>query len=260
MAQGNGSSAAADPSDTTKSPSYMGRILNLLELSVIADSAPLTLSGLATAADAPLSTVSRLTAQLVAWGFLNETAEHRFVPGRRLVAMATAVGEHLYSNDRLQQATRHLTGVTGESTTAGRIVGNSMYIIARTESEQPLRSVSRIGEVIPPHSSALGKAIMSRLPRSRQLALLGGAGLEDPEAVLEKMQPELEEARRCGYAVDEETYTVGLRCRAAAVIGPDGTAVAGLSISGPAARFVHELAEQAVPALCREAAAIGDLR
>lgn len=256
MAQGNGTRTAA-PSENTKSPSYMGRILNLLETSVTADGAPLTLSELAAAADAPLSTVSRLVAQLVVWGFLDETAAHRFVPGRRMVAMATAVSEHLYSNDRLQQATRLLTGVTGESTTAGRIVGNSMYIIARTESEQPLRAVNRIGEFIRPESSALGKAIMSRLPRSRQLALLGGAGVEDPEAVLDAMQPELAEALHRGYAVDEETYAVGLRCRAAAVVGPDGVAVAGLSISGPAARFTRELADGAVEALRQEAAAIG---
>jgi DNA-binding IclR family transcriptional regulator len=259
MAEGSGSRGTA-PTENTKSPSYMGRILNLLELSVTADSAPLTLSELAAAAGAPLSTVSRLTAQLVTWDFLNETTAHRFVPGRRLVAMATAVSEHLSSNDRLQQATRLLTGLTGESTTAGRIVGNSMYIIARTESELPLRAVNRIGEFIPPESSALGKAIMSRLPRPRQLALLGGAGVEDPEAVLAKMRAELEEARLHGYAVDEETYAVGLRCRAAAVVGPDGVAVAGLSISGPAARFTYDLAEEAVPALRREAAAIGDLR
>ncbi len=259
MAQATGGRGAT-PSDNTKSPSYMGRILGLLELSVVADRAPLTLSELAAAADAPLSTVSRLTAQLVTWGFLDETPAHRFVPGRRLVAMATAVGEHLYSNDRLQQATRSLTGITGESTTAGRIVGNSMYIIARTESEQPLRAVNRIGEPIPPECSALGKAIMSHLPPALQLALLGGSGAHSPEAVLEKMQPELAKARRRGYAVDEETYTVGLRCRAVAVIGPDGVAVAGLSISGPAARFTYDLAEEAVPALRREAAAIGDLR
>ncbi|MFD3487015.1 MULTISPECIES: IclR family transcriptional regulator [unclassified Streptomyces] len=248
------------PTENTKSPSYMGRILNLLEQSVVAEGAPLTLTELAAAAQAPLSTVSRLTAQLVAWGFLNETTTHRFVPGRRLAAMAAAVSEHLYSNDRLQQATRLLTGITGESTTAGRIVGNSMFIIARTESEQPLRAVNRIGEFIPPDNSALGKAIMSRLPRARQLALLRGADVADPEATLEKILPELEEARRRGYAVDEETYSVGLRCRAAAVIGPDGLAVAGLSISGPAARFTLDLAEGAVPALRQEASAIGEMR
>lgn len=259
MAEGTGGRRPA-ASENTKSPSYMGRILNLLELSVISDGAPLTLSELAAAADAPLSTVSRLTAQLVTWGFLHETAAHRFVPGRRLAVMAFAVSEHLYSNDRLQQATRLLTGITGESTTAGRIVGNSMFIIARTESEQPLRAVNRVGELIPPDRSALGKAIMSRLPRSRQLALLRGADVEDPEGTLEKMQPELDEARRLGYAVDEETYSVGLRCRATAVTGPDGVAVAGLSISGPSARFTHDIAESAVPALRREAVAVGDMR
>ncbi|WP_329179429.1 IclR family transcriptional regulator [Streptomyces sp. NBC_01477] len=259
MAQETGE-RGTPPKESTKSPSYMGRILNLLELSVIADQAPLTLSELAVAADVPLSTASRLIAQLIAWGFLDEAPNSRFVPGRRLVAMATAVGEHLYSNDRLQLATRRLAAITGESTTAGRIVGNSMYIIARTESDQPLRAVSRIGEPIRPESSALGKAIMSHLPRAGQLALLSGAGVEDPEGVREAILPELEEARRQGYAVDEETYSVGLRCRAVAVIGADGRAVAGLSVSGPAARFTTDLAEKAVPALCQEAAAIGDLR
>jgi IclR family acetate operon transcriptional repressor len=168
------------------------------------------------------------------------------------VAMSAAIAEWLHSDRRLRDATRALSAATAESATAGRLIGDKVLIVARTEPDHPLRAVNRTGELVPPSRSAMGKAILCWLPRDRQLDLLRAEGVADPEGLLDDLAEELAAAREVGYAVDEETLTVGLRCRASAIQDWDGIPVAALAVSGPTARFTAPLADAAVPLLIQE--------
>jgi DNA-binding IclR family transcriptional regulator len=239
--------------------SYLERLLNLLEVAIIAKDAPLNLTEISQLAQVPLSTASRLIGQLVSWDFLEGRPGGRYVAGSRLVRMSITVGEGLHSTEALASATRTLSALTGESVTAGLLVGSTILIVARTESQNSLRAVNRIGEIIPPSISALGKAMLSRMPEDDQLRLLNQEVGERSESVLLEIGGELEQAATSGFAVDEETFAVGLRCRAAAVIGRDGRAIAGLSIGGPAARFTQENAAAAIPALLSETARLSSI-
>jgi IclR family acetate operon transcriptional repressor len=163
--------------------------------------------------------------------------------------MSLSVSEGLHSVDALARATRTLCAVTGESVTAGLLIGSTLLIVARTESNNSLRAVNRIGEIISPTYSALGKAMLSRMPEEKQLQLVHAEVGDRADSVLFGLRKELDDAVLSGYAVDEETYAVGLRCRAAAVIARDGTAIGGISIGGPAARFTRELADEAIAPL-----------
>lgn len=49
--------------------------------------------------------------------------------------------------------------------------------------------------------------------------------------------------------MDEETYSPGLRCRAAAFLDEEGSAIGGISVAGPAARFSFEKATECLPLL-----------
>jgi IclR family acetate operon transcriptional repressor len=236
------------------SASYLARLLDLLELTVSDKGALASLSELADRAGMPVSTTSRQLAQLRSWGFLVEVDGGRHAPGPRLISMSAAVARSAYGDQRLKAATRVLTTVTGESATASRIVGDRLVIVARTESGRPLRAVNRTGEVLPASRSAMGKAVLALLPADRQLDFVRADGVPDPEATLAGLQTELAEAAVRGYAVDEETLAVGLRCRAVAVLGFDGLPVAALSVGGPTVRFTSQLADESVPPLQSQAA------
>jgi len=229
-------------------------MLDLLELAVSDKGTAASLSELAERAGMPVSTTSRLLAQLRSWGFLVEVDGGRHAPGPRLIAMSATVARAAYGDQRLKEATRVLTAVIGESATAGRIVGDRIVIVARTESGRPLRAVNRTGEVLPTSRSAMGKAVLSVLPENRRIDFLRAEGVADPERVLHELADELDEAAARGYAVDEETLAVGLRCRAVPVLGWDGTPVAALSVGGPTVRFTAELADDSVPPLQAQAA------
>jgi IclR family acetate operon transcriptional repressor len=243
-----------DVSNAEGSASYLARMLNLLEEAVSAKGSLSSLSELAERAGMPVSTTSRLLGQLRSWGFLVEVDGGRIAPGPRLISMSAAVARTAYSDERLNEATRVLTAVTGESATASRIVGDHLMIVARTESGRPLRAVNRTGEVLPASRSAMGKAVLSVLPVHRQLDLLRAEGVEDPESTLAELADELRMSAERGYAVDEETLAVGLRCRAVAVLGWDGIPVAALSVGGPSVRFTAEVADESVLPLQSQAA------
>ncbi len=50
----------------------------------------------------------------------------------------------------------------------------------------------------------------------------------------------LDDVRALGFACDDEEHEIGLRCTAAPVFDEHGTAVAAISVSGPAARISRE--------------------
>lgn len=228
--------------------SYLGRLLDVLDATITAQDAP-NLSEIAEAAGTPLSTTSRLVALLTEKGFLLQGDGGRYSAGPRLTHVALRVLDQFHDTDRLVAATRALSAGSGESVSAGLLVGDSIVLVARTESQQSLRAVARVGDIITPHTSALGKAILAGLPEERRVRLVRTAAGDDAAAILDDLAGELAAARAAGYAVDEETYTVGLRCRAAAIRDRTGRAVGGLSIAGPAARFTLDTAAKAVPAL-----------
>jgi IclR family acetate operon transcriptional repressor len=95
----------------------------------------------------------------------------------------------------------------------------------------------------------MGKAILARLGPERQLAVLRNAVGPDAGRIRDELAGELETIRVHGYALDEETYSPGLRCRAAAFLDEDGLAVGGISVAGPAARFSFEKATECLPML-----------
>lgn len=235
------------------SSSYLARLLDLLELAVSDEGATMSLSEFASQVGMPVSTASRLLAQLRSWDFLIEVDGGRTSPGPRLISMSAAVARSAYGDARLMAATRALTNATGESATVGRVIGDRLIIVARSESPRPLRAVNRTGEVVPAGRSAMGKAVLSVLPEDRQLDFLRADGASDPHATLESLRAELYEAAQRGYAVDEETLTPALRCRAVAVLGWDGAPVAALSVGGPTIRFTPEVADESVAALRAQA-------
>lgn len=236
--------------------SYLGRLLDLLDAVCEDRSGPApTLAHVAERAGIPISTASRLSRLLMERGYLRRGPGQTLIPGPQLVRVGLRSLHGLTDTARFDAALASLAETTGESVSAGVLVDDRIVLVARKESEHPLRMVVRVGDVIRPDTSAMGKAILSLLPDERRREVLSGAVGEQAGEVLERLEPELEEARTAGYACDEQVFAVGLRCRAAPS-DHDGLAFAAISIAGPAARFTPEIAEQAVPALLDQTAAL----
>jgi IclR family acetate operon transcriptional repressor len=94
------------------------------------------------------------------------------------------------------------------------------------------------------HSSALGKSMLALMPPDEVARILAARGMTrltqktiDTPA---RMAPELAKVRATGYAIDDEEYSPGLRCVAAAVADERGRPLGAVSISGPVIRVTRD--------------------
>lgn len=96
---------------------------------------------------------------------------------------------------------------------------------------------SQIGERMPAHCTALGKAMLAWRPETelRRLFAQSPARLTSKTITsLSAMRRELDRVREQGYALDDEEGFPGIRCVAAPIRDKTGAAVAAISLSASA--------------------------
>lgn len=238
--------------DGTARVSYLARLLDVLEAVGAEREAPAGVSEIAHATGIPVSTVSRLLALLAERRFVRRLPRSRYGLGVEIHRMALRGLTTLVDLEALEATVRKLAMATGESASAGLLIDDRIVLVARRESEHRLRITARVGDVVDPHLSAMGKAVLAHLDEARRLDVLGAAVGEDAGSVLDDLADELDLVRGEGFARDEETYAPGLRCRAAPILGPAGVALGAISVAGPAGRFTPTAANDAMPLLIGE--------
>lgn len=67
------------------------------------------------------------------------------------------------------------------------------------------------------------------------------------------MEAELAVTRRCGFAIDNEEWNIGLRRIAAPIFNQFGEAIAGVSVSGPLIRLPPRKADEFGMLVCKAA-------
>jgi IclR family acetate operon transcriptional repressor len=75
---------------------------------------------------------------------------------------------------------------------------------------------------------------------------------------LDALKFNMEQARRQGYAVDDEEFDYGVRCIAAPVFDYRGKVVGAIGISGPTARIALEKVPMLAESVTKTAAALSD--
>lgn len=112
------------------------------------------------------------------------------------------------------------------------LAGDEVRFVASVECTQVLRAGDRVGQVVPAHLGSGGKAMLARLPTERLTDLY-----ESSEVDLGRLRHELNLVRRRGFAINDQKTEKGLSAVGMAVVGPDGSPVAAVSLSIPSARF-----------------------
>lgn len=239
--------------------SYMARLLRVLEGALESSSAVRPLTILSEQLELPKSTTSRLVNFLIQQEMLTVVTTGAYGPGPRMFQLAIHALDKLRETDRLDEAARSLSASTGESVSIGLLVGDRILLVSRCEPDASVRAVARVGDIISPHTSAMGKAILATSSPDGRERIIRHSGAEDVDSILTGLAAELAQVNINGIAVDEETYVQGLRCRATAITGNGGSTVGAISIAGPAGRYTHEKAEASVPDLQVSAASLSSV-
>ncbi|GAA2312930.1 IclR family transcriptional regulator [Nonomuraea roseoviolacea subsp. roseoviolacea] len=215
------------------------RALDAMEL--LAEGQETTLAGLARRLGASRATVHRLLAVLQARGYVRhvpETHEYRLGPA---LTDLTARSEAGSLTSLAAPVMAELSALTGETINLAVLRRGRIVWADTVDGVHAIRLTTTLGDRVPPHATAIGKAILAGLPHAEWGALLG----REPYArhtpatrtTLAELRPDVESARGCGYALDEEESEVGGICLAAAVIGRAGRPIGAISVSAVAVRF-----------------------
>lgn len=185
-------------------------------------------------------TVRRLLRRLVAEGYATEGPRpHEYELTLKVVALSGQVVER---TDLVRIAFPYVVRLRNETGEASHLCvpreDGVMHMIQ--ESGENIVSVtSRLGEVVPYHSTAVGKAILAHRQSQwkplfeRGLTRFTERTLTDPAELL----LELAAIRERGYATDDQEGDVQLRCCAAPVFDQTGDVVGALGVSAPASRL-----------------------
>lgn len=112
---------------------------------------------------------------------------------------------------------------------------------------------NRDGRILPAHLTSGGKALLAELSESELRALYAQA----PDVDLPRLSRQLRLVRRRGFAINNQQTERGVTAVGRAVHGPDGKAVAAVTLSTPSTRFHSTRLTAWLEALARTTTAIG---
>jgi DNA-binding IclR family transcriptional regulator len=192
------------------------------------------------------STVSRILATLAEGGLVAYNAETgRYRLGSRLMVYGNLVHSRLDTRQASRPLLETLARHTGETTTLSAPSSPDAVTIDFVQAPGSVVSVAELGRPSVAHATAAGKAGLAfgiaELPAGR-LARFTDRTITDRG----RLQAELEEVRRQGYARAEGERERDLNAIAAPVFGLGGELAAIVGVQGPASRFDTRAMEEAV--------------
>ncbi|MBF6213381.1 IclR family transcriptional regulator [Nocardia puris] len=190
------------------------------------------------------STVLRLLQTMEAQRFVTHDSHHRYVLGSRLFELANHALEQRDVRTLARPHLSALNAATGQTVHLAVYESGEALYIDKIDATQSVRMYSRVGRPAPLHCTAVGKVLVSGLPRAEWRAVaerldyhpFTDRTITTPERYLE----ELEKVAAQGYAEDHEEHESFVNCVGVPVRDGTGAVVAALSMSVPDLLLDHE--------------------
>ena len=211
---------------------------------------PMSLQELSGATGYPKSTVHALLATLRRHEMVRQNDDGRYDLGIRLFECGCAVAERWDVSRLARPYLERLAAQTGASAFVSVLEGDHAISLDQCAGGGGLQVIPEVGSRLPLHATAQGKLFLSRLSESDALQRVQRAGLTayTPHTITDmgKLLHALEPIRRCGYAVENGEYKIGLRAVAAPVSDRDRTTRYALGVVGLFRRVESEEFQYAV--------------
>jgi DNA-binding IclR family transcriptional regulator len=199
------------------------------------------LSDLARAVDMPKATVYRILATLESRGLLDRVEGGGYRVAQRLFDLPRPFPMEEALHRIAPPLMEELAKSTRETVNLGILQGGEAVFTHSVESFESVRMPLKPDNRRLLHTTALGKVLLAALPEKdvQRLIRLKGLPRLTPYSIVSSiaLMRELERVRHEGYAIEDQENELGGRCIGAPIAGPDGRAVAALSVSGPLFRM-----------------------
>jgi DNA-binding IclR family transcriptional regulator len=219
-------------------PSGIGVVDKTVAILVAAAEAPRTLADLVTATGLPRATAHRLAVALEVHRLLDRDTEGRFVLGRRLGELATALPDPVLS--AAAPVLAWVRDESGESAQLYRRDGAERVCVAAAERATGLRTTVPVGSHLPLTAGSGAQVICA---------------WSDPESLTEILADSsftprsLAEVRKRGWAQSVGQREAGVASVSAPVLAPSGGLLGAISVSGPIERLGRTPGTRLAPVL-----------
>ena len=247
--------------ETKSTIQVIERMMRLLD-ALARHSAPVNLKLLAAETALHPSTAHRILGVMVQNRVVDRVEPGTYRLGMRLLEFGTLVRSRISIRQEALPYMQQLHQQLGETVNLSVRSGDEVIYVERTSSgTQMMRVVQIVGARAPLHITAVGKVFLAadgpekclEYARRTGLPKFTGNTRTDPASLLN----EIEQARRHGYAFDNEEAEKGVSCVGAGIYDDDGHLIAGLSVSAPSERFDKAWAAQVKQTAERISRAIG---
>lgn len=191
------------------------------------------------------TTVFRLLTALEHTEFVVRDAERQtYRLGPALIRLGARARRAVGLHDAAHPVLRELAAETGESATLEVLVGEETLILDEVQGRFLVGSTLEVGARWPAHATSTGKVLLAAA-RAGGDGREGGKGARGRLARLApatitswaRLERELDEVQRRGYAVGMEEIEAGFVAIGAPVRNDEGRVVAAISVGGPKARI-----------------------
>lgn len=209
------------------------------------DSHELGVSDIALKVNLPVSSTHRIIQSLEFEGLLLQNPENKkYRLGTKFLSLAGKCQCYQKYFDIATTLVNELGQLTCETVNLAISSCDSTIHILRTESPHILRPTFPMNMPFPAYCTAVGRIFLSELSEAGQRWVYAN-NADEIDMTEEQFLQMLSEVSRCGYALDDESFSAGLRCVAAPIRLSNGRAIFALSISAPCVRMDDAAYEKA---------------
>lgn len=218
----------------------------------------LGVSELSNRLDLAKGTVHGLLKTLVAHGLVEQHADSdKYQLGPELVQLSNRYLDLSDLRSRSLAWSELLAMRASEAVRVGALHGDVVLIVHHVFRPDSSLQILEVGEILPMHATALGKAVLAYLPGDVQLDLIG----DEPRKLTghtlitrAALKRELTAIRSRGYAVEREEAVIGEAGVAAPIFDSRTEPVGAVGIAGPRSRVLRRGHEATVAVAVVEAA------
>jgi len=237
----------------------IGRALEVLDC--FDGKAPLGLKDISLRTDLPESTLFRVLLTMEKHGYLEQAVDGTYQLAPKL-RFGWIVEHGNAMRDRIRPELERLAHRFNETASMAYLYDDRIHVLDSIETYHEIRMSNRVGRVLPPHCSAMGKAITAFQDRELADRILEVYGLarrtEHTITDRARLFAEFEDIRKTGIACDREESNLGGICFSAAIQYPGQPVVAALSVSTPVVRMTAAREEETRLAVLEAAARVSE--
>ena len=197
--------------------------------------------------------VFRLLATLESRGYIEQNrATENYRLGIRCLQLGQSYVQHMGLLRQARPIMADLVRHVRETTYVAVLRRGAIVPVDAVEADRSVRITSPLGEALPLHCTAAGKALLAFEPEDDQRALLpDGLPRFTDRTVIDRqaLLQQLRQVAQTGYAIDMGEHVEDVRAVAAPIRDYTRTVVGTLAIAGPSYRFQTERIEKEVAPL-----------